>query len=201
MFERQFPQLAEREQAARVDTTSSQSQQLRSASADDNLPADRRQVCRYTMNDNWETDIAGLLAELADVQSCAARQRCARSGSCWRRPITRRSRRWPGASSSWSTGCKHATSAGSSCWRGPRPKGCRLIAFARSAISCRRRAAAACKPAFDEAAERSRLLQHQSLTNWVLVQRSLLHLSQLIEIIATGGRPKPTYGNGSDRQN
>jgi hypothetical protein len=50
-----------------------------------------------------------------------------------------------------------------------------------------------------EAADRSRLLQHQSLTNWVLVQRSLLHLSQMIEIIATGGRPKPTYGKGSDR--
>ena len=49
--------------------------------------------------------------------------------------------------------------------------------------------------------ERSRFLQHQSLTNWVLVQRSLLHLSQLIEIIATGGRMRPTYGNGSDRQN
>jgi hypothetical protein len=48
-----------------------------------------------------------------------------------------------------------------------------------------------------EAAARSRLLQHQSLTNWVLVQRTLLHLSQLIEIIATGGRPKPTYENGT----
>ncbi len=51
-----------------------------------------------------------------------------------------------------------------------------------------------------EAAQRSRLLQHHSLTNWVLVQRSLLHLSQLIGIIATGGRPEPTYGNGADRQ-
>jgi hypothetical protein len=50
-----------------------------------------------------------------------------------------------------------------------------------------------------EATDRSRLLQHQSLTNWVLVQRTLLHLSQMIEIIATGGRPRPTYGNGSDR--
>ncbi|MCU0373434.1 MAG: hypothetical protein MUE56_09370, partial [Ignavibacteria bacterium] len=29
-----------------------------------------------------------------------------------------------------------------------------------------------------------RLLQHQSLTNWVLAQRSMLHLSQLLEIIA-----------------
>lgn len=52
----------------------------------------------------------------------------------------------------------------------------------------------------DEARDRSRLLQHECLTNWVLVQRTLLHLSQLIEIIATGGRMKPTYGNGSDRQ-
>lgn len=40
------------------------------------------------------------------------------------------------------------------------------------------------------------LLQHESLTNWVLVQRTLLHLSQLLEIIATGGRPQPTYGRG-----
>lgn len=50
-----------------------------------------------------------------------------------------------------------------------------------------------------EAAERTKLLQNQSLASWVLVQRSLLHLSQMIEIIATGGRPKPTYGKGSDR--
>jgi hypothetical protein len=50
-----------------------------------------------------------------------------------------------------------------------------------------------------EAAERSRLLQHQCLTNWVLVQRTLLHLSQLIEIIATGGRLQPTYSNSTDR--
>ncbi|MEX2318040.1 MAG: flagellar protein FlgN [Pirellulales bacterium] len=51
----------------------------------------------------------------------------------------------------------------------------------------------------EQAAERGRFLQHQCLTNWVLVQRTLIHLSQMIEIIATGGRPMPTYGNGSDR--
>lgn len=56
------------------------------------------------------------------------------------------------------------------------------------------------QPTIDEAIQRSRFLQHQSLTNWVLVQRSLLHLSQIVEIIATGRRFKPTYGNGSDRQ-
>lgn len=49
----------------------------------------------------------------------------------------------------------------------------------------------------EEARRRARLLQHQSITNWVLVQRTLLHLSHLVEIIATGGRMKPTYGTGS----
>jgi len=46
----------------------------------------------------------------------------------------------------------------------------------------------------NQATTRSRLLQHHSLTNWVLVQRSLIHLSQMLEIIATGGRLQPTYG-------
>jgi hypothetical protein len=49
-----------------------------------------------------------------------------------------------------------------------------------------------------QAASRARLLQHQSLTNWVLIQRTLLHLSQMLEIIATGGRQKPTYSKGND---
>lgn len=47
-----------------------------------------------------------------------------------------------------------------------------------------------------DASARMRLLQHQSLTNWVLAQRTMLHLSQLLEIIATGGRLQPTYGRG-----
>ena len=44
------------------------------------------------------------------------------------------------------------------------------------------------------AAAQTRLLQQTSLVNWVIVQRTLLHLSQLLEIIATGGRLQPTYG-------
>jgi len=47
-----------------------------------------------------------------------------------------------------------------------------------------------------QATLRSRLLQHHSLANWVLVQKTLIHLSQLLEIIATGGRLQPTYGGG-----
>jgi hypothetical protein len=45
-----------------------------------------------------------------------------------------------------------------------------------------------------QATLRTRLLRHHSLTNWVLVQRTLLHLSQMLEIIATRGRLQPTYG-------
>ena len=48
----------------------------------------------------------------------------------------------------------------------------------------------------DESARRARLLAHHSLTNWVLVQRTLIHLSQMLELIATGGRLKPTYEKG-----
>jgi hypothetical protein len=46
------------------------------------------------------------------------------------------------------------------------------------------------------AGSRTRLLQTQSLTNWIIIQRTLIHLSQLLEIIATGGRIPPTYGRG-----
>jgi hypothetical protein len=46
------------------------------------------------------------------------------------------------------------------------------------------------------AASRARLLKHHSFTNWVLTQRTLIHLSQMLEIIATGGRLQPTYGEG-----
>lgn len=48
-------------------------------------------------------------------------------------------------------------------------------------------------PSIRQARHQTRLLQHQSLTNWVLVQRTVLHLSQMLELIATGGRTQPTY--------
>ena len=48
----------------------------------------------------------------------------------------------------------------------------------------------------DRTRAQARILTHQSLTNWVVVQRTLIHLSQMLEIIATGGRLKPTYRRG-----
>jgi len=47
-----------------------------------------------------------------------------------------------------------------------------------------------------KASSKARILQHESFTNWLVAQRSLIHLSQMLEIIATGGRLQPTYGNG-----
>ncbi len=47
-----------------------------------------------------------------------------------------------------------------------------------------------------ESIERSRLLRHQSIAQWVVVQRTLLHLSHLLEIFATGGQTQPTYREG-----
>ena len=49
------------------------------------------------------------------------------------------------------------------------------------------------------ASTRMRLLQHNCLTNWVLAQKALLHASQMLEIIATGGRLQPTYGDHTGR--
>jgi len=43
---------------------------------------------------------------------------------------------------------------------------------------------------------RTRILRGGAFTNWLLAHRTLLHLSQLVEIIATGGRMKPTYTTG-----
>jgi flagellar biosynthesis/type III secretory pathway chaperone len=51
-------------------------------------------------------------------------------------------------------------------------------------------------PRVSQAKSNARLLRHQSLANWMVVQRTLIHLSQLLEIIATGGRLQPTYGEG-----
>ncbi len=47
-----------------------------------------------------------------------------------------------------------------------------------------------------EARRRAQLIRHECLAQWVTMQRTVLHLSQMLEIIATGGRTQPTYGKG-----
>jgi hypothetical protein len=51
-----------------------------------------------------------------------------------------------------------------------------------------------------EARRQSQLIRHECLAQWVAVQRTVLHLSQMLEIIATGGRSQPTYGRGAASQ-
>jgi len=53
----------------------------------------------------------------------------------------------------------------------------------------------------DETNQRSQLIRHQSLSQWVVVQRTLLHLSHMLEIVATGGQLQPTYGKGTASEN
>ncbi|MBL8852817.1 MAG: flagellar export chaperone FlgN [Planctomycetaceae bacterium] len=47
------------------------------------------------------------------------------------------------------------------------------------------------------ASHRAMLLKHQSLTNWIIAQRNLLHISQLLENITSGGQTAPTYGKNT----
>jgi hypothetical protein len=51
-------------------------------------------------------------------------------------------------------------------------------------------------PILSRTSQQGRLLRHHSLTNWVLAQRNLIHLSYLIEILVSGGKLRPTYGKG-----
>jgi hypothetical protein len=47
-----------------------------------------------------------------------------------------------------------------------------------------------------EARQRASLIRNECLAQWVAVQRTVLHLAQMLEIIATGGKMAPTYGKG-----
>jgi hypothetical protein len=49
----------------------------------------------------------------------------------------------------------------------------------------------------DEAESAGRRLRLACLTHWMLARRSLAHISQLLEILATGTPQPPTYGNGA----
>jgi hypothetical protein len=149
------------------------------------------------MDDTWESEIGGLLGELAEVQTAllgtlsekrtllvtgdheALSAMAGRESELAFRLQTCHERRQALLSRAGAEGMPSDS--------------IRTLSNRLPAASRDRMHASIC-----ESTERTKLLQHQSLTNWVLVQRSLLHLSQLIEIIAMGGRTKPTYGKGSD---
>ncbi len=57
------------------------------------------------------------------------------------------------------------------------------------------------KKPLQKTTRQSQLLRHQSIAQWVVVQRTVLHLSHMLEIIATGGQLQPTYGKGGSVDN
>ena len=57
-----------------------------------------------------------------------------------------------------------------------------------------------CLRLVEDATRRSRLIQSQSLTNWVMTQKSIVHLSQMLEIIETRGQGKPTYHRQGEKE-
>lgn len=150
------------------------------------------------MNQSWESEIVGLLAELAEVQTTLLsvleekrRLLVAGDQAALSKMATREhelAKRLQACHERRQHLLSQASDAGV-------PADSILSLSERLPAESRHRMQASIR----EATSRTRLLQHQCLANWVLVQRSLLHLSQLIEIIATGGRMQPTYGKGSDR--
>ena len=151
------------------------------------------------MNDTWETDIAALLTELADVQSVLlallGEKRGALAAGDSEALLAIGDREQRLVERLQACHDRRQEMLALAAREGLPSDSIESLSGALPADGRDRMQAS-----IHEARVRSRLLQHQSLTNWVLVQRSLLHLSQLIEIIATGGRLQPTYGKGSDRQ-
>jgi hypothetical protein len=150
------------------------------------------------MNDTWESDIGGLLAELAEVQASLLgtlnekRQLLAAGDHAALSAMGEREQELANRLQACHERRQQLLARASE--DGLPSDSIRTLSDQLPAESRGR-----VQASILDATERTKLLQHQSLASWVLVQRSLLHLSQLIEIIATGGRPKPTYGKGSDR--
>jgi hypothetical protein len=92
----------------------------------------------------------------------------------------------------WLSGSKSASNGGPNCWRSPATSSGRPTLAASLSGLRREKLGKQVK----QSRLQVRLLQNESLANWVLAQRLLLHVSQMIEIIATGGRLKPTYAEG-----
>lgn len=145
---------------------------------------------------NWEGSIAELLRELSATQSellallAEKRQYLVAADSDGLAAITEREERLvvrlEACQQKRSELLAQAETAG-------RP----AASVKKLALSLPRAERASIESEIQQAAAQARLLQRHSLTNWVIVQRSLIHLAQMLEIIATRGRMQPTYGVGA----
>jgi flagellar biosynthesis/type III secretory pathway chaperone len=145
-----------------------------------------------TKETGWETDVAGLLDELSDVQSellevLQAKRECMASndakGMVELHPRTEML-------------CDRLRSCHDrreELLAQAKQRGLPSETLTRLAGALPPKQRGKIQKRVKEASSRMRLLQHHSLANWVLAQRTVLHLSQLLEIIATGGQLQPTY--------
>jgi hypothetical protein len=150
------------------------------------------------MNDNWEQDIADLLTDLAGVQgellSLLSEKRQMLAATDYEALTTTAQREQQLIESLTACHRRRQQLLNRAGDEGLPSDSIRSLSSVLPVASQPR-----VFPEIEQAERRSRFLQQECLTNWVLVQQTLLHLSQMIEIIATGGRSLPTYGNGSDR--
>lgn len=145
-----------------------------------------------TQQDNWEADLTSLLDELSDVQTELLEVLAAKRDSMASNDMQQMVELHPRAEAL----CDRLRSCHE------RREGLLAVAEEQglpgdslTSIATRldNRHRGKVSKQMTAASARMRLLQHQSLANWVLAQRTILHLSQLLEIVATGGQLQPTY--------
>jgi flagellar biosynthesis/type III secretory pathway chaperone len=148
------------------------------------------------MNTAWERDLAEFLSELTAVQSelldvlLAKRQCLMRSDGAGMAALQSREESIVARLEACQRRRQELLTEASA-------EGADTINLRSAAKTLVRGDSTSMRRSLDEAASRARILQHHSLTNWVVTQRTLLHLAQMLEIIATGGRTQPTYGNAA----
>ena len=148
----------------------------------------------------WEEDLAALLEELSQVQDelldvLARKRQCMATGDTHgmidlqpvEQTLGQRLQAVPRPA------CRH-------CWPRPRDQGLPGGSLGDLASALERQGGGDLRREVKQTSARMRLLQHQSLANWVLAQKALLHVAQMLEIIATGGRLRPTYGKDTGHQ-
>jgi chromosome segregation ATPase len=145
-----------------------------------------------TQTHDWEADVASLLAELSDVQDelLAAldekRKRLAERRTDNLADLEAREQELAGRLQACQARRQDLLTAA-------RDAGLPSQSVRSLAAALPGERSPATRRQVDRAAARMRLVQQHCIANWVVAQQSLLHVSQLLEIIACGGQPRPTY--------
>ncbi len=145
-----------------------------------------------TQQDNWESDITSLLDELSDVQSELLEVLEAKRDSMASNDMEQMIELHPRAEALCDR-LRDCHERRENLLAAAQEQGLPAESLTSIASRLDKQHRGQVSKKVTAASARMRLLQHQSLANWVLAQRTILHLSQLLEIIATGGQLQPTY--------